>query len=308
MHFFAVGYLNGPIPFLTWMVDAYTMDQAKYYIKALDSADFKKPTAMDVSKWATNNAFMQQLCSHDKDMHNKLKSAIGSYNNRIAQRLNFAAPSHRIRDDIGEVVDVVSAIPDFIKWLLRRQKSKVSPPFCIDLSFALKDVESTMTIQQSKSEWDDDDDDDDDGLGIPDDGGLPGLNEDVIGDIKLRLKAHHCGYYEGNLPHDLHRMEQKQDDDSLSPKSQGLTGATRYLTQFYKEFRNTLNEKQSKKDKNDHHSFDPETYPRNKRFGIFVDRRKPQKDDSDVIEHADSVTFHEVLYDPPSPINSDVSI
>merc|ERR1712241_1258648 len=89
------------------------------------------------------------------------------------------------------------------------------------------------------------------------------------------------------------------DDIALSPKSKTLTGAARYLGGLYKQFRSELNKKHTNKklmDDNDFHTFDEETYPHNKRFGIFVDRRETQKRaNSPRKRHNDVVYFHEML-------------
>ena len=292
----AVGYANNRIPFLTWMVDAFTIDQTKHYVAALQNRTTNnKPSLMTVNQWAQQNAFMLQLRWQDNAMWEKLVWAMKVYIKRIMPRLQYQADNAPIDDDVREVVDVISAVPNFIKWLMKQQASKVSPPFCIDLTFAMMEVES---MNDDDGDDDDDDEDYDDGLDM-DDGVKP--NQDTIGDFQERLKGQNCAFLSGDIPQSAHQLidDAKSIDDARSPRSntKALTGASRYLGEFFNRFRDVLSKKHAEKKEDDHHSYDAASYPHNKRFGIFVDRRKTQKAAVSPRKamRSDHITFYEVF-------------
>eukprot|EP01083_Nonionella_stella_P033003 90355_1 len=105
MYFFGVGYMHH-IPLLTWLVDAYTMDKTKHY----------KPRnePLTVSAWADQNRFMKHLERRDRKKWFRLGSAMCAYSNRLFKRLQFDSTPFKIDDDIEEIVNYVSAVPDLL--------------------------------------------------------------------------------------------------------------------------------------------------------------------------------------------------
>ena len=121
MYFLAVGYKN-QIPFLTWLVDAYTLDKTKYYVKTEKS--------LTLEQWIETNQFMKDLKKNNNKRLTKLKTAMISYSNRILPRLQFTPPT-KVNDDIKAIADYISAMPLFIEQLIANSKTTTTPPFCV---------------------------------------------------------------------------------------------------------------------------------------------------------------------------------
>ena len=96
-------YANHRMPFLTWMVDAFTMDRQKDY------TENNKKTAMTLEQWANQNQFMIELTQKHPKKAEDLKSAMKAYSKRMIPRLQYSPPT-KIDDKISEIVDYVSAI------------------------------------------------------------------------------------------------------------------------------------------------------------------------------------------------------
>ena len=84
MYFFAVGFANN-LPFLTWMVDAFTLDKNKDYIENVETN--KKRNALTLDDWMQRNKFMKELTAKDSKKANALKTAMISYSNRMLSTL-----------------------------------------------------------------------------------------------------------------------------------------------------------------------------------------------------------------------------
>lgn len=121
MYYLAVGHKNG-IPFLTWLIDAYTLDKTKHYVETEKS--------LILEDWIAKNQFMKDLKQHNSKQLNKLKTAMISYSNRILPRLQFTPPT-KVNDDIKVIADYVSMIPNVIKQLMNNKQNQASPPFCV---------------------------------------------------------------------------------------------------------------------------------------------------------------------------------
>eukprot|EP01083_Nonionella_stella_P263962 895995_1 len=148
LYWLVVGYMNN-IPLLTWLVDAYTMEKTKNYLK--NATD-----PFSVSAWAEdhNNKFMKNIRNNykNKRFHNTLLSAMLSYGKRLLPTLQYDC-YFKIDDDIEEIVDYVSAVPDFLSRVMNSDDA-MNTPFSVDISVAVHGVRSIL--------YDDDDDDDDD--------------------------------------------------------------------------------------------------------------------------------------------------
>ena len=110
-------------PFITWLVDAYTIDKAKYYKE--------QSKHLDIPTWALNiNPYMQQLKTKQPSAYNKIISAMKAYSKRILTRL-ILTPKQRIDDDVNQIVNYVACFPKFINTLMDQKRLKASPPFCV---------------------------------------------------------------------------------------------------------------------------------------------------------------------------------
>eukprot|EP01083_Nonionella_stella_P112971 332844_1 len=235
LYFFAVGYMNN-IPLLTWLVDAYTMDETKNYIN--------KPIAQwrlnsfNVSMWAHQNKFMTNLRKKTKDKMNlcaSLEGAMKSYMMRLLPRLTYSS-FFKIDDDIKEVVDCVCAVPDLLHHVIANasKANTVIVPFSVDVCFAIRGVQNNQTSIDLIEDYDYD------------------FNKDLIGDFKQRLIANKRSYASTQ-----HVVGQSNDFAS-------------FLRMVYDTFVETLR---------DTGEYDMKSFPRNKRFGIFVDRRQSNHKD-----------------------------
>eukprot|EP01083_Nonionella_stella_P300014 1022028_1 len=245
MYFFAVGYANN-LPLLTWLVDAYTMDRTKHYIH--------NKTTLHLDDWVLHNPFMKDLMDRDHDKATKLKTAMSAYDNRLLNMLQFESPI-KINDDIQEIADCVSAMPHFLKSLLSN-RSEERYPFCVDISFAVRDIKHEK-IDKARSG-------DDDDMRLD-------LNPDCIGNIQQKLTASQRCYVSQDLPHHVF------EDQDKSP-----IAFARFLMNCYNVFRDKLDVYKGQ--------YDKKSFPKHKRFGIFVDRRE-----SNNKHEVNEVTFFQQL-------------
>ena len=121
------------MPFLTWMVDAYTLDRDEDFAKG------NRTSPMPVNEWCEKNQFMIELKKSDKGKHEALRAAMISYGKRIIPRLQYSPPT-KVDDDIQEIANYVCGIPKFIKKLLyieekmnkiKNIQKPIAPPFCV---------------------------------------------------------------------------------------------------------------------------------------------------------------------------------
>ena len=111
------------IPLITWLVDAYTIDRAKYHVE--------HNKILSISEWAlTINPFMKDLHKSKSTIWKEVVSAMEAYTNRILRRLIFS-PRVNIDDSINQIVNYVACFPKFISTLISRKDSNISPPFCV---------------------------------------------------------------------------------------------------------------------------------------------------------------------------------
>eukprot|EP01084_Bolivina_argentea_P235586 396395_1 len=243
-YFLAVSTIR-KYPFITYMVDSYTRDNAKTY------AETKQ--VKEVGEWVANKPFMKKLKIKYPIIASNLKSAITTYSTRIMQRLTFT-PTLGIVDNLKEICEYIAGVPAFIDKLI--EHGPATPPFQIDLSIAVKEVKSSRSrAKQDKKEQDDDNDDDDDDV----------KNEyeekrdpsfDYIGDVMASLRDFPVVYEDKNFRNYELAFE-------------------RNLGNISKEFRTKLSEF-NQKQKVDYVKieYNPKTYPQNRRFAIFIDRRE----------------------------------
>eukprot|EP01084_Bolivina_argentea_P079667 144459_1 len=145
-YFFAVSEIC-KYPFITYIVDSYTRDNAKQYHTT------KQP--LKVSEWTEQNKFFKELTKSYPKIAADLKSAVDTYCVRVMNRLTCAT-TIKIKDNLEEVCEYIAGVPWFIDNLLEKQLAV--PPFQVDLSIAVNGVKSAFS--DNKVEYDDDDDDD----------------------------------------------------------------------------------------------------------------------------------------------------
>eukprot|EP01083_Nonionella_stella_P227268 806494_1 len=258
LHFFAVGHAND-IPFLTYMVDAFTLDQAKHYF------DGKQEQTMTLQDWIQSNAFFKQLTECNPELSQKLKMAMTAYTTRVMPRLSVSIGSRiLVNDNISEIVDYVVAIPHFIKILLN-DSANISPPFCIDVLFAVQEVVVAVNDEEDSKEEAKDPEYD--------------PNIDHIGNVQERLKSNGCVCTTQTVPDTVYQFQPSQQLDKEAESK--LIAFRRFFDLGYKEFRATLSKTKP------HDEFNSSTYPNGKRFGIFVDRRQT--------EQRNAITFFEQI-------------
>eukprot|EP01084_Bolivina_argentea_P251388 421614_1 len=264
-------------PFLTYMVDTYTSDRSIYFEK--------QQKQLKVSEWAQQNAFMQQLKATYPKIELQLESAIVNYGNRIMKQL-LLIPTLKIKDNLKEICEYIASIPAFIQTLL--DKLNGGAPFQVDLYIAVREIISHVT--DIKDDNNDDEQDEKDEL-------IQQLDpsKDWIGNVQQNLKDFPCAHF-----------ERKDDADD----ERGTENIARMFGRKWADFRtalSTFNETHNYKDDDSDDSkdgdkiprikFDAETYPRNRRFAIFVDRRESKDNEKEV--HKDKIIF----FQPPKNCN-----
>ena len=280
MHKLIFSHANNKLPFLTFMVDSFSLDKTNAYIQQLNEG--KKPTILQISDWIGKNKFVIELKpkAPTKTIE-RLTAAMKLYTSRNIPHLHFTPP-FQIVDDIDEIIDYLISIPPFIKHLFSRQDiGETGPPFCVDVSFAVKQVEEVIKKDEDGNEEkdnaedgdDDDDDDENENESKQQERKRLDPDEDHVGDLQQRLGDELLSFQPQN---------DKQDDE------QSLSAIRRILTNGY----NGLRTKLSENSHGDKERFNQASYPRFRRFGIFIDRRNKKKN----AEAKDKITFFEVCH------------
>eukprot|EP01083_Nonionella_stella_P263959 895988_1 len=153
-YWLVVGFMNN-IPLLTWLVDAYTMEKTKNYLK--NATD-----PFNVSVWAEDhsNKFMKNIRNKNESFRDTLERAMKSYLDRFFPRLTYCS-SFKINDDIEEIVHYVSAVPYFLSRVMNND-DQMNTPFSVDICVAVRGVQYDDTYLDDDDDDDDDEDDDDD--------------------------------------------------------------------------------------------------------------------------------------------------
>eukprot|EP01083_Nonionella_stella_P263960 895990_1 len=175
IYWLVIGYVNN-IPLLTWLFDAYTMEATKNFLK-----DQRITT---VKGWAVDHKFMKNVWNKNKNLRDSLLSAMGSYGARVLPRFYYNS-RFKIDDDIEEIVDYVSAVPDFLSHVMNNDQ--MNTPFSVDICFAVRGVQKNKTSCRLYDDSDDDDDDND--YDDDDDYDDYSWKTDLIGDLKQRMSA-----------------------------------------------------------------------------------------------------------------------
>merc|ERR1712228_654239 len=227
-------------PFLTYLIDSFTKEKAAYHYKCKQKE--KKMPDLTVVTWTKKNKFCKALNKANESKGQQLESAMTSYANRIMNRLQFE-PSYKIEDSLQQIIEYIVSIPLFIKNLIAKDSI---PPFQVDLLIAVKKV-----IAAFPEIIDEDDDDVDQSHDEKDD---VDPNIDHIGSI-------HDGFDKMGICY-------APPNDSSSSDEQGdrTDAIERSIGEKLKDFRSVLKEKKSQ-------YYDAKTYPHQRRFSLFVDRR-----------------------------------
>eukprot|EP01084_Bolivina_argentea_P213358 362376_1 len=285
MYFLAVGYKNNGYPFLTNVVDSFTRDRIVQKYEKKDENNFAFTTA----KWVKTNPYTQNLAKKSKRLVNKLESGVVAYCNRISPKIQFTH-LYKINDSIREISEYILATIQFIGKLLRidisDEQALPVAPFQLDLLIAVKNVVDDQHTTKPDFKHNDNDTDDDTDYDDDDDNDME-LNQikdidvDWIGNIKSKLDEEKCINTEPQ-PYKINNNENKNEKDISGPKM-------RFINGIYTDFRSKLLDRKLSKSDNDggdnngddDDDFKPKvrlpynasTYPQNKRFCVFVDRR-----------------------------------
>eukprot|EP01083_Nonionella_stella_P140372 430334_1 len=266
LYFFAVGYVND-IPLLTWFVDAYTIDRTKHYM------DPEMDGELTLDQWSQQNPFMKDLMNTDKTKAIKLRAAMRAYSNRLLPRLQYTSPT-KINDDIKGIVEYVCGVVSFLHNLLNATLTEHASraPFCMDVFFPVC-ARARIAISDNFSESDESDNDNSDHDDPDVDAKCDDSNVDFVDNLKQRLAFNQRCYSSRKI----HWTDQYFE---------------RRLQNTYKNFRDTLS------DNSAYNDYDMKVFPRNKRFGIFVDRRSGNDidfSDQVPVEQKDEITFFQQL-------------
>eukprot|EP01084_Bolivina_argentea_P054990 100835_1 len=186
MYFFAVGYVN-EIPFLTYMVDAFTIDQIK-------------SPSLTLKQWLSENKFIKELQYKDKAMKNKIMTAMSAYSYRIIPRLQFVSP-YKIKDSIEEIVHFITSAACVFQS--RANDSSMVVPFCIDIMFAVREV---MSDFDDFTLYDDEKDD------------------YQIGNIQQKLRSHKCAFVSQTVSNNFYKCLQSGFVENLFTKFEQKNG------------------------------------------------------------------------------------
>eukprot|EP01084_Bolivina_argentea_P103002 184530_1 len=266
-YFLTVGIKSG-FPFLTYMIDCYTNDNTKHYIKTKES--------WNIETWSEKNQFMKVLKKKNATKVKQLATAMTNYNIRIMPRLKFQTTA-KVKDLLEPIVEYIVSTPVFLQKLMDQLKG--GTPFQVDLMFAVNDVQNMVAIEKAKEkllsdqdEYDDDDEKGDENKPI----------QKHIGDIRKKLKEYPLHYC---ISHNELKKEENEEKDKT------IETITRLLTDTYKDFTTILDKKDKK--------YDFGKYPQRRRFSIFVDRRNRNDcDDLNALEA--QLTF----FQPPDDCNA----
>eukprot|EP01084_Bolivina_argentea_P085636 154795_1 len=226
-------------PFLTYLVDTYSRDNAKH---------FKiKQQKMTISEWAEQNLFMKALKKKYPASETKLQSAMMTYGKRIMKRVSLT-PAIKIQDNLEEICGYVSSIPEFIEKIIKY----VNPPFQIDLNIVVNGITPVGSSDAKENDDDENDDDDDDDDDIK--------TDSVPINVAQSLHQYPVVYVERN-----------DEDEKLFARilNQHLVKLRDELSKFNSEH----------KEMNEKIKYNPETFPQHRRFAICIDRRESAKND-----------------------------
>eukprot|EP01083_Nonionella_stella_P140373 430336_1 len=196
---------------------------------------------LTLDQWSQQNPFMKDLMIRDKTKAIKLRTAMKTYCNRLLPRLQSTSPT-KINDNITHIVDYVSGVLGFIIAILQRR----SAPFSMDLIFAVRDViDAINTIGDSDVDSEDEDEhDSEDDSDADDDDACDSKYNDLIGDFKQRLHNNKLRYH-----------SREQNKHITDPNGLG-----RFIYEQFRDFDRIV-------------CGDYSLFPRNTRFGLFIDRR-----------------------------------
>eukprot|EP01084_Bolivina_argentea_P065926 120183_1 len=241
-------------PFLTYLIDKYTQDKTRFYYISHKTAS--------IWEWTSKQKSLQALKDKNKDIFDKLISAMHSYGTRIAPLLCFPS-TLKIKDNLEKISKYISVIPKFIKNLLDKQMAV--PPFQLDFTIAVRGVTLAMEddVKNEQSDRDDDDDDDDD------------VDDDCYDDEKqLDPSVDHIGnvaklFKELPVLH-ISRNTEQPIESVLTRKWFDVRDAfSKYASDGRKDV--VIDRREY---------FNAKTFPQNKRFGIFSDRREKYFNDN----------------------------
>eukprot|EP01084_Bolivina_argentea_P263818 446674_1 len=228
---------------------------------------------LSISEWVKQNNFMIALKNRGYDEKaEQLQGAMRSYGARIMKRINFIPPV-LINDSLKEISKYITATSIFIHKLMAEIGG--SAPFQLDLMIAVTGM--AINLPEKNHELLDDTDD----------------SDDDSDDEKLNPMDDHIGVITDEF------------GSSYRHENWSLRLLQRRLTSKYYAFRTGLAtyaaiSKTSK--------YNAKTYPQNRRFSIFVDRRDIDDDDNmndvDDMDDVDYVSDRIVYLDPPDNCNS----
>ena len=184
-------------------------------------------------------------------MAEKLENGMKNFQKRICPKFQF---DHRLK--------INDDIPTFLFYIIQTAQSihkllddNVLPPFQVDLLIAVKDLVDVSN--NAIFEFDDDDDDDTKKSQNDDDNELK-QNPDTIKEVEEKLQHTNCCFIK-------HKSEKLRVYETLN------------------EFKEILSKKDEKKEQvkdphGIHIKFNKKSYPQNKRFIVYVDRRNDENE------------------------------
>eukprot|EP01084_Bolivina_argentea_P060759 111007_1 len=125
IYFLAISYKNA-FPFLTYIIDSYTIDSIEAFTKT-----FKHVSLND---WCARSSYMIYLRTKYPQIQTRLQSAMHSYSNRIMRRL-LCTSTVKIGCSMETIFKTVLAVGNFISKLINQMNGV--PPFQIDLLLAV---------------------------------------------------------------------------------------------------------------------------------------------------------------------------
>ena len=192
----------------------------------------------------------------------------------------------QIDDKLSEIADYIAAAIEFAHWLIGEDKQEhlkqESVPFQIDFSFIFSSVKNNSDNKISTDDGEDDvdtssddDDDDDEDEKETDD------FFDHFGSIELKLEQAQVNH----ISQDRDRDEENKEDQLLS--------TTELLKNHFVLFKREV--------KKEHEQKGYKTYPKDHRFVVLIDRRKPNKngDGASYLKVNDDIH----MFEPPEGTN-----
>eukprot|EP01084_Bolivina_argentea_P236583 397759_1 len=270
-YFLAVG-VKYNFPFLTYMVDAHTIDKCNNFFKTGNPL-------MQQQIWAQQNKFMTAVKNKHKKMYDRLITGMKAYAIRLMCRLSLN-PIYIIHDQIKQIAKYITSTSLFIKKLTDTFKD--ATPFQVDLVIAVNSASKNVTELIDVLTDDDSDEDDDFNDEDSDDEKKHDPHAKFIGDVRNNLKQYPVIY--------------SPESDCDIEEGQSIDYISMILTQRYNDFKTILNEKKAM-------NFDCNTYPQNRRFSIFVDRRQDKNIDNDDKKINKKCNDEITYFQPPDSCN-----